>query len=171
MGRQMAGGNQARDQGEPAGEVYDWYVRGLDLLARGEPAAAAQVLGHALRVEPDSRSIREALSRAHFDSGRYGEALANFRVLVDGRPDDDYAHFGLGLAAQRLGDLETAAEHLALAAAMRPELRHYRDALRGVRATRKARTARDAGDDQSLPSKADEWPGRAPGEPAEGPER
>jgi len=135
----MADGEHARDERPPAGEVYDWYVRGLDLLARGEAAAAAQVLGHAMRAEPESRSIREALSRAHFDAGRYDEALANFRVLVDGRPDDDYAHFGLGLAAQRLGDLETAAEHLALAAAMRPELRHYADALRGVRATRRVR--------------------------------
>jgi hypothetical protein len=30
--------------------------------------------------------------------------------------------------------------HLALAAAMRPELRHYTDALQGVRATLKARS-------------------------------
>jgi Flp pilus assembly protein TadD len=123
----------------PEGEVYDWYRRGMDLLSRGEAAAAAQLLGHAARAEPRSRSIREALSRAHFDSGRYAEALASFRALVDANPDDDYAHFGLGLAAQRLGDLATAAHHLALAAAMRPDNPHYSDALRGVRASRRGR--------------------------------
>jgi len=158
----MAEGDQAREQRTPSGDVYDWYVRGLDLLSRGEPAAAAQVLGHAAAAEPGSRSIREALSRAHFDSGRYAEALENFRVLVEGRPDDDYAHFGLGLAAQRLGDLETAAEHLALAAAMRPELRHYGDALRGVRATRRARQSDR--ERTAFPERGSAEPGDSPGE-------
>jgi tetratricopeptide (TPR) repeat protein len=122
----------------PSGGVYDWYRRGMDLLSRGEAAAAAQVLAHAAEAEPGSHSIREALSRAQFDSGRYAEARDSFRTLVEANPDDDYAHFGLGLAAQRLGDLATAAEHLALAAAMRPDNRHYGEALRGVRATRRA---------------------------------
>jgi tetratricopeptide (TPR) repeat protein len=119
--------------------VYDWYRRGMDLLAQGEAAAAAQLLAHAASAEPGSHSIREALSRAHFDSGRYAEALDSFRALVEANPDDDYAHFGLGLAAQRLGDLATAAEHLALAAAMRPDNQNYSEALRGVRATLRAR--------------------------------
>jgi tetratricopeptide (TPR) repeat protein len=122
----------------PSGGVYDWYRRGMDLLSRGEAAAAAQVLAHAAAAEPGSHSIREALSRAQFDSGRYAEARDSFRTLVEANPNDDYAHFGLGLAAQRLGDLATAAEHLALAAAMRPDNRHYGEALRGVRATRRA---------------------------------
>ena len=58
---------------------------------------------------------------------------------MEASPSDDYAHFGLGLALARSGDPAAAAEHLALAAAMRPELRHYTDALRGVRATLRAR--------------------------------
>jgi len=49
------------------------------------------------------------------------------------------AQFGLGLALARTGDPRGAAEHLALAAAMRPDLRHYTDALRQVRATLRAR--------------------------------
>jgi tetratricopeptide (TPR) repeat protein len=137
---QPAQGGSAGRPAEPGGGVYDWYRRGMDLLARGEAAAAAHVLEHAARAEPGSPSIREALSRAQFDSGHYAEALVSFRVLVEANPDDDYAHFGLGLSAQRLGDLATAAEHLALAVAMRPDNRHYGEALRGVRATRRARS-------------------------------
>ena len=57
---------------------------------------------------------------------------------MEASPTDDYAQFGLGLALARAGDPGAAAEHLALAAAMRPELRHYTDALRGVRATLRA---------------------------------
>ncbi|SBW26321.1 hypothetical protein FDG2_4854 [Candidatus Protofrankia californiensis] len=38
------------------------------------------------------------------------------------------------MAARRTGDLRAAVEHLALAVAMRPDLGHYGQALRGVRA-------------------------------------
>ena len=93
------------------------------------------------RPSPESRSVLEALGRAQFDTGRYAAAADSFRQIVEASPSDDYAHFGLGLALARGGNPAAAAEHLALAAAMRPELRHYTDALRGVRATLRARSA------------------------------
>jgi tetratricopeptide (TPR) repeat protein len=123
----------------PDGDAYSWYRRGLDLLSRGSPAAAAQLLQRAADAEPGSRSVLEALGRAQFDAGRYAAAADSFRQIVEASPSDDYAHFGLGLALARDGNPAAAAEHLALAAAMRPELRHYTDALHGVRATLRAR--------------------------------
>jgi len=129
----------------PGGDSYAWYRRGLDLLSRGSPAAAAELLERAAEAEPGARSIREALARAQFDAGRYAQAADNFRQNVEAIPSDDYAHFGLGLALARGGDPAAAAEHLALAAAMRPELAHYTEALRGVRATLAARTQAGAG--------------------------
>ncbi|HEY5984934.1 MAG TPA: tetratricopeptide repeat protein [Streptosporangiaceae bacterium] len=137
---QSAGGGQS----VPDGDVYAWYRRGLELLGRGSPAAAAQLLERAAEAEPSSRSVREALARAQFDAGRYAQAAESFRLIVEASPSDDYAHFGLGLALVRGGNPAAAAEHLALAAAMRPELRHYTDALRGVRATLRARARRAA---------------------------
>jgi tetratricopeptide (TPR) repeat protein len=125
----------------PADDTYSLYRRGLDLLGRGSPAAAAQLLERAAAAEPDSRSILEALGRAQFDTRHYEEAVSSFRRIVDASPSDDYAQFGLGLALSRTGDHSAAAEHLALAAAMRPELRHYTEALRSVRATLKARSS------------------------------
>jgi Flp pilus assembly protein TadD len=119
--------------------VHDWYTTGLALLGKGSPAAAAQVLQRAANAEPDSRSVREALARAQFDTGQYTAAADNFRVIVEASPTDDYAHFGLGLSLARAGDHEAAAEYLALAAAMRPDRKHYTDALRQVRATLKFR--------------------------------
>jgi Flp pilus assembly protein TadD len=97
------------------------------------------LLERAAAAEPRSKSILEALARAQFDAGQYAAAAGNFRLIVDASPSDDYAQFGLGLALARTGDPGAAAEHLALAAAMRPNLRHYTDALRSVRATLKAR--------------------------------
>ncbi len=120
----------------PEGGVYEWYRRGLDLLSNGDPAAAATLLTRAAEAEPGSRSVLEALARAQYDAGRYQEAVDSFAELATGNPTDDYAHFGLGLAASRAGDLELAAEHLALAVALRPDLPHYARALRGVRARR-----------------------------------
>ena len=131
------GGDEAA--GPDPAEVHTWYVTGMELLGKGSPAAAAQVLQRAANAEPSSRSVREALARAQFDTGQYAAAAENFRVIVDASPTDDYAHFGLGLSLARAGDHEAAAEYLALAAAMRPDRKHYTDTLRQVRATLKFR--------------------------------
>ena len=125
--------------------MHAWYRRGMDLLSRGSPAAAAQVLQRASIAEPGSRSVREALARAQFDAGRYAEAADNFRVIVEASPSDDYANFGLGLALARTGNPAAAAEYLALAAAMRPDAAHYAEALRSVRATLRARKTAQEG--------------------------
>ncbi|HSA51242.1 MAG TPA: tetratricopeptide repeat protein [Yinghuangia sp.] len=119
--------------------MYDWYRRGLRLLDSGHPAAAAQLLARASGVAPQARSVREALARALFDAGRHGEALEEFRVVAESDPADDYAQFGWGLSAARVGDFETAVEHLALAVAMSPGTKHYRTALTQARATLRAR--------------------------------
>lgn len=128
------------DPAAPYGDVYSWYQRGLELLGRGSPAAAAQLLERAAEAEPGSRSVLEALGRAQFGTRQYATAARTFRQIVEASPSDDYAHFGLGLALARSGDPRAAAVHLALAAAMRPELRHYTEALQGVRATLRARS-------------------------------
>lgn len=138
----------------PDGDAYSWYQRGLDLLGRGSPAAAAQVLERAAEAEPGARSILEALARAQFDAGRYAQAADRFRQIVEASPSDDYAHFGLGLALARGGNPAAAAEHLALAAAMRPELPHYTNALKGVRATLRAQA--EAASQDSPPPAADQ---------------
>lgn len=129
------------EPGAPGGSVYEWYQRGLQLLGERNADAAATLLSRAAEAEPGSRSILEALARAQYDAGRYAEAIGSFTRLIAVNPSDDYAHFGLGLAASRSGELSLAAEHLALAVAMRPDLHHYAQALRGVRA-RRARDTR-----------------------------
>jgi tetratricopeptide (TPR) repeat protein len=130
-----AGDGPAAGPASDGTDTYALYRRGLDLLGRGSAAAAAQLLERAAAAEPGSRSVLEALARAQFDAGRYTAAAGSFRQIVEASPSDDYAQFGLGLALARAGNPRAAAEHLALAAAMRPDLRHYTDALRDVRAT------------------------------------
>lgn len=147
VGPRSAGGDapSGSTRGASSADTYDLYQRGLHLLGRGSAAAAALLLERAAAAEPQSRSVLEALARAQFDARQYAAAAGSFRRIVEASPSDDYAQFGLGLALARTGDPGAAAEHLALAAAMRPDLRHYTDALRGVRATLRAR-AEDQGE-------------------------
>jgi tetratricopeptide (TPR) repeat protein len=129
----------------PGDGVYEWFQRGLDLLRAGNPDAAATLLFRAAGAESQSqsqsRSILEALARARFDAGRHTEAAGVFTALTALNPTDDYAQYGLGPSASRAGDLRLAAEHLALAVAMRPDLGHYTRALRRVRAQQEAESA------------------------------
>jgi Flp pilus assembly protein TadD len=127
--------------GAPAGEVYDWYRRGMSLLEGGNPAAAAALLEHAVQAEPDSRSLREGLARAQYASRDFEAARDNFAAIVEVAPSDDYAQFGLGLAQLRTGAIDDAAEHLALAVAMRPENKHYGTALNTARVAKQRATS------------------------------
>jgi Flp pilus assembly protein TadD len=109
----------------------------------GDNAAAVQLLERAVRAEPSARSLREALARAQFDARMFAAAESTFGHLVSLDPTDHYAQFGLGLSQTRQGRPEAALEPLALAVAMRPDLKHYGDALRQARATARSRRPPD----------------------------
>ncbi len=121
--------------------MYEWVRRAHDLLEGGDAAPAVVLLQRASAEEPGSASILEALGRAQYQAGARDAAAGTFAALVEMTPDADYAHFGLGVALARLGRLREAAEHLALAEAMRPDRREYGQRLRQVRATLRAREA------------------------------
>jgi Flp pilus assembly protein TadD len=86
-------------------------------------------LSRAKLVEPDKGSIREALGRALFLTGRMARARREFAKAVQIDPVNDYAHFGLALACERTGQRTRAIAHLKLALAMRPGIEDYRRAL------------------------------------------
>lgn len=127
--------------GQPVGEPYDWYQRGMTLLSTGNPDAALLLLERLLEVEPSSRSVVEGYARALFDAKRFEEAVDAFTDLVELAPDDDYAHYGLGLALWRRQRFIAARDELAMAFVMRPERSEYGSALAQVRATLRARMA------------------------------
>ena len=100
--------------------AYDAFTEGSRLLASADHHAAAVALERARDLEPDQGSIREALGRAYFRSGRIPDARSEFERAVDIDPVNDYAHFVLGLCLLRTGDTAGARRHLKLAVAMRP---------------------------------------------------
>jgi Flp pilus assembly protein TadD len=107
-------------------DVYELYRRGSELLASGDYSAAAIPLEKASRFEPDKTSIREALGRAYFRSGRYAEAREEFEAVVERAPVNDFAHFCLGRALEKTGREAEARRHLALACNLRPDRADYR---------------------------------------------
>lgn len=115
---------------EGGGEAYTRFQEGSRLLRSGDTHAAIVSLERARELEPEKGSIREALARAYFRSGRIDSAREEFKKVVELDPVNDYAHFGLGLCLLRTGDRAGARGHLKLATIMRPEAEAYQAALR-----------------------------------------
>src|SRR3954465_3882167 len=97
----------------------------MSLLEAGEFEQAAIPLAKAARIAPEKSSIREALGRAYFRSGRYPEAAREFEAVVERYPGNDFAPFCLGRALTLTGQRHRARRHLAIAANLRPERRDY----------------------------------------------
>ena len=111
-------------------EAYVRFSEGSRLLESGDVHAAIVSLERAREIEPDKGSIREALARAYFQTGRIRQAREEFEKVVDLDPVNDYAHFGLGLCLLRAGDKDSARGHLKIAVIMRPDNEAYEKALR-----------------------------------------
>lgn len=88
------------------------------------------VLSRAKLIEPEKKSIRAALGRALFLSGRMSRARREFAKAVQLDPTDDWARYALALACERTGERGRAIGHLKLAIAMRPGVEDYERALR-----------------------------------------
>jgi Flp pilus assembly protein TadD len=110
-------------------ETYDLFQLGRTHLRNGMAAQATVPLEKAKRAEPNSRSIREALGIAYFRIGRWQEAEAEFRALVELAPADDWAHYALGRALVKQGRRKEATPHTKLARSMRPRATSNGDSL------------------------------------------
>ena len=109
-------------------DTYELFAKGHEFLASGRPHQAVVVLERAASAEPEKGSIREALARALYLTGRWSRARTEFEKAIDIDPVNHYAHFGLGLSCAKTGDRVQAIAHLKLAVAMAP-LEEYRAAL------------------------------------------
>ncbi len=125
--------------GFPSGSEYDWYQRASKLLESGN-SAAASILFERLREIDSNPSVLEGLGRALLDAKRYVEAESVLEELVQNAPDNDYAHFALGLTLWRQQKFVPARDHLAMAFVMKPQRSEYGSALSQVKSTLRHRT-------------------------------
>src|SRR5437899_9525095 len=92
--------------------TYSLFQQGRAHLKRGMPAQATVALEKAKKREPEKESIREALGIAYFRIGRWEEAEAEFRTLIELAPVNDYAHYALGRCLEKQGrQRERSEEH------------------------------------------------------------
>jgi Flp pilus assembly protein TadD len=110
-------------------ETYELFQQGRAHLRSGMAAQATVALEKAKRREPGSRSIREALGIAYFRLRRWEEAEAEFRVLVDLSPVDDFAHYALARSLVNQGRRQEAKPHIKLARFLRPRPPQAPDSL------------------------------------------
>src|SRR5712692_3723694 len=106
--------------------TYSLFQQGRAQLKRGLAAQATVALEKAKRREPEKESIREALGIAYFRLGRWQEAEAEFRKLLELSPVNDYAHYALGRCLEKQGRDREANGHYKLASSLRPDSNQYR---------------------------------------------
>ncbi|MER3396760.1 MAG: hypothetical protein C4318_07990 [Acidimicrobiia bacterium] len=108
-----------------AASLYERWMRAKELLASGNAHAASVILEAIRDVEPSKGSVREALGRAYFISGRARQAEEEFTELLAIDPSNDYAYYALALCAMRRGDDDRARSHLQMARVMNPGNEEY----------------------------------------------
>ena len=75
----------------------------LDLVAGGDPVAAAAKFRQALALDPNLLDAMHGLVRALQDAGDYDLAIAAAQELIARDPDDPLAHTGLSIIYQHKG--------------------------------------------------------------------
>jgi Flp pilus assembly protein TadD len=110
--------------------TYNLFQKGREHLRNRRPAQATVALEKAKKREPEKASIREALAIAYFRLGRWEEAEAEFRAVIDLAPTDDYAHHWLGRTLEHQGRDQEAQRHYRLASSLKPSSKRYADRVR-----------------------------------------
>jgi tetratricopeptide (TPR) repeat protein len=85
------------------------YNYGLALLFQNKPDEAITRFQAVLRSLPDHPDTLYFLARAYLAVDRPEDAAACLRKLIVMRPDDPYAHNGLGVALAKIQDWSNAA--------------------------------------------------------------
>ncbi|HSZ17902.1 MAG TPA: tetratricopeptide repeat protein [Terracidiphilus sp.] len=82
--------------------------RGVELLADGRPADAAQAFRDAIAADPTYFEAHHGLVRALRDAGRLEQSVAAALALTALTPDDPLAHTALSISLQTAGHVPEA---------------------------------------------------------------
>jgi Flp pilus assembly protein TadD len=84
------------------------FERGLDLLAAGSPAEAAQAFRAAVAAGPEHIEAHHGLIRALRDAGQFNQSVAAAMALTALTPSDPLAHTALSISLQHAGHVPQA---------------------------------------------------------------
>jgi Flp pilus assembly protein TadD len=82
--------------------------RGVDLLAAGEPSAAAHAFRDAIVSDPAHIEAHHGLIRALCDADDFDTAIGAAQTLIALTPQDPLAHTSLSIALQKAGHIPEA---------------------------------------------------------------
>lgn len=122
VGTLLVGLAPARAQALPPGteSVRTMLERARSLAARNETEAAAQALGQAISLAPNSEEVLNAYARLSLGRGNPIQAILALEPLTRMHPrEPEYAYL-LGVARMQVGEMADAAEALRAAAALDP---------------------------------------------------
>ena len=87
----------------------DWLAqRGLDLLADGSPAEAAQTFRAAIAIDSSHVEAHHGLVRSLRDAGQLNHSVAAAMALIVLTPNDPLAHTALSISLQHAGHIALA---------------------------------------------------------------
>jgi tetratricopeptide (TPR) repeat protein len=99
-----------------------WEKLGSAYDQSGQPSAAEQALGTAVRLAPTSVVARMQQGANYFRQGKNADAIASYREALRLKPDLATGYFNLGMCLSRNGDRAGAAEALREAVRLKPDL-------------------------------------------------
>ncbi len=91
-----------------ASQAENLSQRGLDLLAAGSPAEAAQAFRSAIAANPEYHEAHHGLIRALRDAGRLEQSIGAALALTALTPSDPLAHTALSISLQAAGHVPEA---------------------------------------------------------------
>ena len=89
-------------------EADEFYHQGLDRLAEGDAAGAAESLRQCLEADPGMLDAMHGLIRALQEQGKFDEAIAVAQRLLAIDPDEVLAHTSLSILYQHKGMIAEA---------------------------------------------------------------
>jgi Flp pilus assembly protein TadD len=92
----------------PSSAAEELYYHGLDRLAEGDAAAAADALRRCLQVDPGMLDAMHGLIRALQEQGDFDGAIAVAERLLQLDPDEVLAHTSLSILYQHKGMIAEA---------------------------------------------------------------
>lgn len=91
-----------------AGEVHERFQQAAAMLHAGEYLYALEALARVIELAPNLPEARVNAGFALLGLGEPARAVDAFLVAIDLRPQQANAYYGLAVARERLGDLDSA---------------------------------------------------------------
>lgn len=101
-----------------------WYYLGLAFNAKGDPKDARKAFEESVKLRPNSIEARTGLAYSLLQTKKFTEALVAADWVLKNKPDQEIAHYVIGVINLRKESYSSAARHADAALKTRPDFAH-----------------------------------------------